>query len=135
MISVWIFASYWNMFEISSWRYNTKHYISIILNIISPWSHIDNSSLRVVDIFHLSVAEMPGLGVSLVVWSYLPVFSSFYFSISSMNTWASFIRTTNNEVPLTISLSPVSTKSMKKIFFVPKEMLNHIKRFLWAELL
>ena len=78
-------------------------------------SHVD-SSLRVVDIFHLSVAEMSGVGASLAVWSYLPVYSSFYFSISSMNTGASFIRTTNNDVPLTISLSSVSTKSMKSIF-------------------
>ena len=67
-------------------------------------------------IFHLSVGEMSGVGASLAVWSYLPVYSSFYFSISSMNTGASFIRTTNNDAPLTISLSSVSTKSMKSIF-------------------
>ena len=98
------------------------------------WSHVD-SSLRAVDIFHLRVAEMSGLGASLAVWSYLPVYTPFYFSISSMNTGASFIRTTNNDVPLTISSLSVSTKSMKSISFVPKEMLNRIKRFIWAELL
>ena len=47
-----------------------------------------------------------------------------------MNTGAGFIRTANNDVPLTISSSSVSTKSMKSIFFVPKEMLNRIKRFM-----
>ena len=75
-------------------------------------THID-SFLRVVDIFHLSVPEMFGLGASLAVWSYLPVYLSFYFSISSMNTGTSFIRTTNNDVPLTISLLSVSTKSIQ----------------------
>ena len=75
-------------------------------------SHVD----RVVDIFHLSIAEMSGLGASLAVWSYLPVYSSFYFYISSMNTGVNFIRKTNNDLPLTISLSSVSTKAMKSIF-------------------
>ena len=40
-----------------------------------------------------------------------------------MSTEASFIRTTNNDVPLTISSSSVFNKSIKSIFFVPKEML------------
>ena len=40
-----------------------------------------------------------------------------------MSTEASFIRTTNNDVPLTISSSSVFIKSIKSIFFVPKEML------------
>ena len=77
------------------------------------WGSHADSSLRVADIFHLSVAKMSGVGTSLAVWSYLPVYSSFYFSISSMNTGTSFIRTTNNDVPLTISLLSVSTKSIE----------------------
>ena len=85
-------------------------------------SHVD-SFLRAVNTFHLSIAEMSSLGASLAVWSYLPFYTPFYFSISSMSTEASFIRTTNNEVPLTISSSSVFTKSIKSIFFVPKEML------------
>ena len=73
---------------------------------------------------------MSCLGASLAVCSYLPVYTPFYFSISSMNTGAGLKRATNNDVPLTISSSSVSTKSMKSIFFVPKEMWNRIKRFI-----
>ena len=53
------------------------------------WGSRVDSSSRAVDIFYLSVAEMSGLGASLAVWSYyLPVYTPFYFSISSMNTGA-----------------------------------------------
>ena len=67
---------------------------------------------------------MSGLGASLAICSKLPVYAPFYFSSSSMKTGAGFLRTTNNDVPLTISPSSVSTKSMKSIFFVTKEMLR-----------
>ena len=121
----------WTVIEVNHrwYRHEFTHCTEIFWG-----SHVD-SSLKAVDIFHLSVAEISGLGARLAVWSYLLVHTPFYFSISSMNTGASFIRTTDNDVPLTISSSSVSTKSMNSIFFVPKEMLNRIKRFIWAELL